>query len=217
MDEKKQQDSLTVLREDEAKSLLREHNIPTTNFVILEKEEELQSIPLDFPLVAKVCSNDILHKTEVGGVILNIDNKDGLSEAIERLRIDFPGQAILVELMERGDVELIVGIVNDSVFGPTIMFGLGGVLAELYKDVAFRTIPIDEYDAEEMMSEIKGSKLLEGFRGIRVNRDAVKNLLLRVSQMGEDMKDRLEQLDLNPVLAREDGLVVVDAKVVLKD
>jgi acyl-CoA synthetase (NDP forming) len=206
----------SVLREDEAKSLLKNHNIPTTEFQVLERDEGPESVNLPFPLVAKICSSEILHKTDVDGVILNIENKDRLLEAVEKLREGFPDQAILVEPMERGDVELIVGITNDSVFGPTIMFGLGGVLAELYKDVTFRTIPIDDYDANEMMSELKGSKILEGFRGIRVDRKSIKDLLLKVSHLGEEMKDRLEQLDLNPVIAREDGLVVVDAKVILK-
>jgi acyl-CoA synthetase (NDP forming) len=206
----------SVLREDEAKSLLKKYDIPTTNFIVLDKDEDPDPINLPFPLVAKVCSSEILHKTDVDGVILNIENKDRLIEAVEKLRKGFPDQAILLEPMEKGNVELIVGITNDSVFGLTIMFGLGGVLAELYKDVTFRTIPIDDYDANEMMSELKGSKILEGFRGIQVDRKSIKDLLLKVSHLGEEMEDRLEQLDLNPVLAREDGLVVVDAKVILK-
>ncbi|UCD93228.1 MAG: acetate--CoA ligase family protein [Methanobacteriota archaeon] len=212
-----QQNSRSVLREDETKSLLKEHKIPTTNFIVVEDGEQLESVPFPFPLVAKVCSKEILHKTDVEGVVLDIKDRDELNNAIDELRRRFPNKALLVEHMEEGEVELIIGVVNDSVFGPTIMFGLGGVLAELYKDVTFRTMPISDYDAEEMMSEIKGAKLLEGFRGIRIDRTAIKNLLLNVSKMADDMKDRVEQLDLNPVLAREDGLIVVDAKIVLSN
>ncbi|MFQ6061467.1 MAG: acetate--CoA ligase family protein [Thermoplasmata archaeon] len=209
--------SRTILRENEAKFFLKEHGIPTTRFVVIGREDSPQSVKLPFPLVAKICAREIIHKTEVQGVILNIKNSRELLEAVQELRNKFPGQAILVETMERGNVELIMGMIRDSIFGPTIMLGLGGVLAELYKDVTFRTIPVDEYDAEEMISELRGSKLLEGYRGIRVDRESIKDLLLKVSNIGEGMGERLEQLDLNPVIASEGGVVVVDAKIILRN
>ncbi len=205
-----------VLREDESKSILKEHGIPVPDFFVIEKDGSPALHDVRYPLVAKVCSEKILHKTEVGGVVKDIENKESLLETLKDLRKRFPDEAILLEPMERGDVELIVGIVKDSVFGPTIMFGLGGVLAELYKDVTFRTIPIDTYDAEEMMMELKGAEVLEGFRGIKVSKASIKELLLKVSRIGEEMGEELEQLDLNPVLASEQGVVAVDSKMILR-
>jgi acyl-CoA synthetase (NDP forming) len=205
-----------VLREDEAKSILREHGIAVPDFFVIEKDGSPTQHDVRYPLVAKVSSDKIVHKTDVGGVVKDIKDRKQLLETLAELRKRFPDEGILLEPMERGDVELILGIVHDSVFGPTIMLGLGGVQAELYKDVTFRTIPIDGYDAEEMMSELKGSKILEGFRGIKVNRAAIKELLLKVSRMGEEMGEDLEQLDLNPVLANENGVIAVDAKMILR-
>lgn len=205
-----------ALREDEAKSILKERGIPVPDFFVIEKDGPPALHDVRYPLVAKVCSEKILHKTDVGGVIKSIGSKEQLLDAISELRERFPEESLLVETMEEGNVELIVGITQDEVFGPAIMFGLGGVLAELYKDVVFRTIPIDEYDAEEMMSELKGAEILEGFRGIQVSKGSIKELLLEISKLGEDMSDDLEQLDLNPVLANEKGVVAVDAKMILR-
>ena len=205
-----------VLREDEAKSILREHGIPVPDFFVIEKDGSPALHDVRYPLVAKVCSEKILHKTDIGGVTKDIKNKEQLLDAISELRERFPEESLLVETMEEGNIELIVGITQDEVFGPTVMFGLGGVLAELYKDVVFRTIPIDEYDAREMMSDLRGAEVLEGFRGIQVSKDSIKNLLLKVSKLGENMNGNLEQLDLNPVLASEKGVVVVDAKMILR-
>ncbi len=186
------------------------------DFFLVKNEEVPPLQDLRYPLVAKVCSERILHKTDVGGVILDIRNGDELSVAIEKLKKKFPGDDILIEPMEEGDLEIIVGVIDDSVFGLSIMFGLGGVLAELYRDVTFRTIPVDEYDVDEMLTDIKGSKILEGFRGISVSKESIEDFLLKISNFGEEMGNRLEQLDLNPVLVKESGLVVVDAKMVLR-
>ncbi len=205
-----------VLREDEVKSILKEQGIPVPDFFVIEKGGSPALHDLRYPMVAKVCSDRILHKTDSRGVLKDIRNKEQLLDAIGELRERFPEECVLIETMEEGDVELIVGITQDEVFGPTIMFGLGGVLAELYKDVTFRTIPINEYDADEMMSELKGAKVLNGFRGIRVDKDSIRDLLMKISKLGEDMSNELEQLDVNPVLASEKGVVAVDAKMILR-
>lgn len=196
--------------------MLRERGIPVPDFFVIEKDGVPALHDLKYPMVAKVCSSKILHKTDVGGVIKDITDKERLFGAIAELRETFPNKSILLEPMEKGSIELIYGITQDDIFGPTLMFGLGGVLAELYKDVTFRTIPIDEYDADEMMSELKGAKVLEGFRGIQVDRGSIKDLLLKVSRLGEEMGDAIEQLDLNPVLANEEGVIAVDAKMILR-
>ncbi len=205
-----------MLREDEAKAILKEHGIPVPDFFVIEKDGTPALHDLKYPLVVKVCSSKILHKTDVGGVVKDINDKEQLESAIGELKERFPDEGILVEPMEKGGIELICGITHDDVFGPTLMFGLGGVLAELYKDVTFRTMPIDEYDAEEMMSELKGAEVLEGFRGVQVDRSSIKDLLLKISRLGEEMGDEIEQFDLNPVLANEDGVIAVDAKMILR-
>lgn len=196
--------------------MLKEHGIHVPDFFVLGEEGSPSLHDLRYPMVAKVCSEKILHKTDVGGVLKGLQNREQLLDAIRELKGRFPGEALLLETMEEGDVELIIGITRDEVFGPTMMFGLGGVLAELYKDVTFRTIPIDDYDAEEMMTELKGSRILEGFRGFNVDRGSIKELLLKISELEEEMGDELEQLDLNPVLASEKGVVAVDAKMILR-
>ena len=110
----------------------------------------------------------------------------------------------------------IIGLIDDPTFGLTIMFGLGGIYTEVYKDVTFRVVPIKKQDAEEMLSEIRAAPILEGFRKIKVDRDALVNLLMKVSALGEKYMDRLDQMDLNPVFVKEKGVVVVDAKMLLR-
>ncbi|HVQ00706.1 MAG TPA: acetate--CoA ligase family protein, partial [Candidatus Thermoplasmatota archaeon] len=94
--------------------------------------------------------------------------------------------------------------------------GIGGIFTELYKDVSFRVVPIDEYDARQMIEELKGKKLLEGFRGMKANKELVVDLVMKISKLGEDLMDRIDQMDLNPVMVYEDSLVVIDAKLILK-
>jgi acyl-CoA synthetase (NDP forming) len=122
----------------------------------------------------------------------------------------------LVDQMEEKGVEIIVGLVQDPTFGLTIMCGIGGVFTELYKDVTFRVVPIEKEDAVEMVEEIKGKKLLEGFRNIKADKKLVIDLLLKVSNIGEKLMDRVDQMDLNPVFIYENSYCVVDAKMILK-
>jgi acyl-CoA synthetase (NDP forming) len=128
----------------------------------------------------------------------------------------FPNEQILVESHQDRRVEVIVGLINDPTFGLTVMFGLGGIYTEVYKDVTFRVVPIKREDAEEMLREIKAAPILEGFRKIKVDRDAIINILMKVSALGEKYMDKLDQMDLNPVFVKEKGAVVVDAKLLLK-
>ena len=118
--------------------------------------------------------------------------------------------------MASKSTEIILGLVQDNTFGLCIMFGIGGIFTELYKDVSFRVVPIDEYDALEMIEEIKGKKIFEGFRNIKANKKLVIELLLKLSKIGEDLVDHIDQMDLNPVFVYEDNICVVDAKLILK-
>ncbi|MCX6657212.1 MAG: acetate--CoA ligase family protein [Euryarchaeota archaeon] len=203
------------LAENEVKELLRESGIPTTDFQVVRKFEDIDQKKLKFPAVLKVCSPNILHKTDVGGVILDVA-RDQLEHEFAKMREKFPTEQILAESHQDRRVEVIVGLINDPTFGLTVMFGLGGIYTEVYKDVTFRVVPIKREDAEEMLREIKAAPILEGFRKIKVDRDAIINILMKVSALGEKYMDKLDQMDLNPVFVKEKGAVVVDAKLLLK-
>ncbi len=207
------------MNEYEAKQMLTKYGISVPKGIFLESPSALdeQKISyLKYPLVAKVCSERILHKSDVGGVILNIKSFEDLKNAVYTLHKKFSA-SVLVEEMIPGGVELIVGVLKDPSFGHAIMFGLGGIFTEIFRDVTFRVIPITRKDAELMLSEIKGSKILDGYRGVKVNKDKIIELLLKVSNMIEDMKDRIEGMDLNPVLATEQDVFVLDAKIIEKN
>ena len=178
------------LAENEVKELLRESNIPTTNFQVVSNFEEIDQKKLKFPVVLKVCSPSILHKTDVGGVVLEI-HKEDLELEFRKMREKFPNEKLLVESFQDGRVEVIVGLINDATFGLTVMFGIGGIYTEVYKDVTFRVVPIKREDAEEMLREIKAAPILEGFRKIKVDRDAIINILMKVSALGEKYMDKI--------------------------
>ncbi len=207
-------DAPCALSEAEVKQLLKERGVLTTTF-LLPSREELRSLPLRYPLAVKVSSPDVLHKTEVGGVLLDVSDYDQLVRAYDQMATRFPGARVLVESMEPKGPEIIIGLLRDKDFGLNIMFGMGGVMAELYKDVSFRKIPISKRDAEEMLEESRASAFFEGFRGFLADRAAIIDLLTKVSRLGLENKE-VEQLDLNPVILREKGYVVVDAKMVLR-
>ncbi len=204
------------LAEDEVKELLKAYSIETTDFVVLKKDDSLSSLPFEFPVALKVCSSDILHKTDVGGVKLSISSMEELQREINVFRKKFPDENLLIDHMAEPGVEIIIGLIQDNTFGLSIMVGIGGIYTELYKDVSFRVIPIDLYDAQEMIEEIKGKKLLEGFRNMKADKQQVIDLLLHVSSLGAELIDVVDQMDLNPVFIYEDGYCVVDAKMILK-
>jgi len=204
------------LAENEVKDLLKSYKIRTTNFKIVNKIEDLENLGLNFPVALKVCSNKILHKTDVGGVKLNIKDMDELKANFKQFKKKFPSENLLVDQMAEKGVEIIIGLIQDPTFGLSIMCGIGGIYTELYKDVTFRVIPIDEYDAKEMVEEIKGKKLLEGFRNIPANKELVVDLLLKTSKIGEKLMDKIKEMDLNPIFVYKDDYCVVDAKLILK-
>ena len=204
------------LAENEVKDLLRSYKISTTKYKLVNKLEDLEDIDLKYPVALKVCSSKILHKTDVGGVKLGIKDFKELKEIFTKFKKKFPKENFLVDQMEEKGVETIIGLVQDPTFGLSIMFGIGGIFTELYQDVTFRVIPIDKYDAEQMVEEIKGKKLLEGFRNIKANKDLVIDLILKVSKIGRELMNNIDQMDLNPVFVYADSYCVVDAKLILK-
>ncbi|MCK4354632.1 MAG: GNAT family N-acetyltransferase [Dehalococcoidia bacterium] len=179
---------------------------------------------IGFPVAVKLLSDTITHKTEVGGVILGLHSQRGVKQAFiqisERLvslgREDEMQGVVVQEMISRG-VEVIVGVTQDPSFGPLILFGMGGIYAELFKDVAFRIHPLTDVDAQEMIRSGKAYQLLKGWRGAEPSDiKALEELLLRISTMVEDLP-QITELDLNPVkiLERTNGYMVVDARVML--
>jgi acyl-CoA synthetase (NDP forming) len=204
------------LAENEVKELLKAYDIKTTDYVVLEKDESVKELPFDFPVALKVCSSNILHKTDVDGVKLNISSMDELKKEVDRFHKKFPEENLLIDHMVESGVEVIIGLIQDPTFGLSIMVGVGGIYTEVYQDVSFRVIPIETYDASEMLEEVKGKKLLEGFRNIKADKQLVIDLLLKVSDLGTELIDVVDQMDLNPVFIYENNYCVVDAKMILK-
>jgi len=203
------------LAENEVKDLMKTYGIRTTNYKLVNKLEDLENLGLNFPVALKVCSNKILHKTDVGGVKLGIKDMSDLEKTFKEFKKKFPKENLLVDQMEEKGVEIIIGLVQDPTFGLSIMCGIGGIFTELYKDVAFRIIPIDKYDSVQMIEEIKGKKLLEGFRNMKANKELVIDLLLKVSKIGQELIEHIDQMDLNPVFVYENDICVIDAKLIL--
>ncbi|MFH1013099.1 MAG: acetate--CoA ligase family protein [Thermoplasmatota archaeon] len=205
-----------ALAENEVKELLRSYMIPTTVFTTIKSKEDIERLKVKYPVALKICSRSILHKTDVGGVKLNIRDKSELLKTFDKFEKKFPGETFLVDEMAEKGVEMIIGLVQDPTFGLSIMCGVGGIYTELYQDVAFRVVPIDEYDAREMLEEVKGKKLLEGFRNMKANKELFIELLLKISKLGEELIDHIDQMDINPVFVYKDDVCVVDAKLILK-
>lgn len=199
--------------EHEMKAILAGLGVQVPPSVLLRPGEPVPAaLPFPFPVAVKVSSPAILHKTEQGAVRLGVGDAPELARAVAELRARFPGDPILVEAMERPGVEAIVGFFRDPVFGLCVMVGVGGIFAELYQDVAFRRLPVHEADVRAMLEELRGRALFEGFRGMRVSREALVRLVVAVSRWVLQHADRVGQMDLNPVFVREDDAVVVDAK-----
>jgi len=214
-----------VLTEVEAKELLRRAGISVIDTKLATSREEALSISrqLGFPVVLKIASPDIVHKSDVGGVKLGLRTStqvgkayDDIMKAIKKQYPDAAIKGVSVQKMARPGVEVIIGMSKDAQFGPVIMFGLGGVLVEILKDVSFRIVPLARRDAREMIREIKGYPLLEGYRGQEpVDVGYLEELILKVSSFVEQHPE-VAELDLNPVFAYKDGAVAVDARVVLE-
>ncbi|MFN3987081.1 MAG: acetate--CoA ligase family protein [Rhodocyclaceae bacterium] len=212
------------LYEYEAKALLRTHGVAVAPERIAASADELAAIAAEFgdqPLAMKVVSKDILHKSDAGGVQLNLVGEARLREAYDQImtrcraydpKADIRG--VLVTPMAKKGTEVIVGVVRDPIFGPVLMFGLGGIFVEILEDVAFRAIPLSRFDAESMVDQLKGRKILAGVRGdAAVDEQALVDLLLSISSI-VSAYPQLSELDLNPVIAYPDGYAVVDARII---
>ena len=218
------QENRSVLTEIEAKQILIESGISCTDTRLAPDKAAAVRISDEtgYPVVLKISSVDITHKSDAGGVKVNLKDKAAVEKAYDEIMASctakYPDaniEGISVQGMAKAGTEVIIGMTKDPSFGPVLMFGLGGIFVEVLKDVAFRVIPIEASDAEDMINEIKGKKLLEGYRGQEAADVAcLRQMLLKLSEF-VDATPEIEEIDMNPVFAYKDGAVVVDARIIL--
>jgi succinyl-CoA synthetase beta subunit len=210
---------------NEAQRVCNLHGIPTPkSYVTLSANEAvLKAKDIGFPVVLKVISPQIIHKSDAGGVILNIRDEEELEVEYGKLVAEVSRrepsakiEGVLMEKMMPTSTEVIVGGIRDRQFGPAIMFGIGGIFTEIYDDVAFRVAPIDKIDALNLIHELKGSKILEGIRGKPpADLNSIINILISVSNLMME-HDAVSQLDLNPVLVYSDSACAVDSRIIIR-
>ena len=214
-----------ILTEVESKEILSGAGVITVETRLARSKKEAISISklLGFPTVMKIASPDIIHKSDAGGVKLGLKNArqvgNAYSELMASARQKHPTATIdgvSVQRMAPPGVEVIIGMSKDPQFGPVVMFGLGGILVEIFKDVSFRIVPLTRRDAREMIKEIKSYPLLDGYRGQDpVDVSFLEELLLKVSDFAEHNPE-VKEIDLNPIFAYSDGAVAVDARIILE-
>jgi acetyl-CoA synthetase (ADP-forming) len=211
---------------DEAQRICKLHHIPTPKSSVVSNADEAVKAAneIGYPVVLKVISPQILHKTDIGGVILNVMNEKGLQAKYAKLVTEIKSKepsatiaGVLVEKMMSPSIEVVVGGTRDKQFGPAVMFGMGGIFTEVYDDVTFRVAPIDQVDAFNMIHGLRGSRILEGIRGESpLDTDSVVKVLTDVSDL-MTQHDAIDQLDLNPVIVYPHGVCAVDARIIIAD
>lgn len=215
-----------LLTEVESKALVKQAGVDVVDTRLATSQEKAVTISrqLGFPVVLKIVSADVVHKSDAGGVKLGLKTARQVAKAYDdilgAIKQAYPAarlQGVSVQKMARPGVEVIIGMSKDAQFGPVLMFGLGGILVEVLKDVSFRIVPLTPRDAHEMIREIKGYPLLEGYRGQPpVDILNLEKLILKVSNFVEQHPE-VKELDLNPIFAYGDGAVAVDARVILEN
>jgi len=202
-----------------------DYGIPVTKFELAKNEAQAVKLAekIGFPIVLKIVSPDIVHKSDVGGVVVNLRDAKGVREAYQQIMKSIKKHnakaeivGILVQEMAPSSTEVIVGAVKDPQFGPAMMFGLGGVFVEVLKDVTFRIAPINEDEAREMISEVKAYPLLKGYRNQPpADIDAIVRILMNASRLVTEHEE-IRELDLNPIIVYEKGAKTVDARMILE-
>lgn len=215
-----------TLSESQSSEILTKYGIPTTKRYIAKTTSEAVEFAneIGYPVVLKIDSPDIPHKTEVNGIRLNIKNAaevekafDEIDENAKKHCPDADIHGVSVQEMLAEGIEVIVGVTNDPTFGPVIMFGLGGVFVEVFKDVSFRVAPITRQDAINMMEELTGYELLKGVRNKKAaDKEAIIDVLLKVSALIADYQDEIAEIDMNPLIVYESGVIAADALIVTK-
>jgi acyl-CoA synthetase (NDP forming) len=214
-----------VLLENEAKAICIEYGIPVTKFKLAKNENEaaVQADQIGYPVVLKIVSPDIIHKSDAGGVIVNLKTSTEVNSAYKKIidnakkyKSDAKIVGVLVQEMAPQSTEVIVGAIKDPQFGQTVMFGLGGIFVELLKDVNFRVAPINLDDAKEMITQLKAFPLLDGYRNTPLaDIEALAEILCRVSDLIMENPE-IKELDLNPIMTYPKGAKTVDARIILE-
>lgn len=216
----------SLLSEIEAKELLHDAGVPVVRTVLTTTEEEarIQAGQIGYPVVLKIVSPDISHKSDIGGVKVGLEDDAAVTAAFKEIIANANNAApdasitgIAVQHMAPAGTEVIIGMTTDPQFGPVVMFGLGGIMVEVLQDVSFRVVPLAERDAEQMIDEIKGQAILDGVRGQPpADKVAIKSAILKVSEFVERNRD-IQELDLNPMLVYREGAIAVDARIVISE
>ncbi|MDH5481273.1 MAG: acetate--CoA ligase family protein [Candidatus Bathyarchaeota archaeon] len=223
--EKVRKEGRKFLLEPEAKAVCVEYGIPVTDFSLVKSEAEaLKSAEkIGYPVVLKIVSPDIIHKSDVGGVIINLRSTSGVKNAYKQILRNVKKHkpkakivGLLVQEMAPSSTEVIVGAIKDPQFGPAVMFGLGGIFVEVLKDVTFRVAPVTKDEAREMISEVKAYPLLKGYRNLPLaDIDTIVKILLSTSKLVMDYPE-IKELDLNPIMVYKKGAKTVDARIILE-
>ena len=218
-------DKRKSLLETEAKVICKEYGIPVTRFELAKSEDEAAqfSDAIGYPVVLKIVSPDIIHKSDIGGVMLNLREAKEARNAYKQILSNVKKHnakarivGILVEEMAPASTEVIVGSTKDPQFGPALMFGLGGVFVEVLKDVTFRIAPISEGEACELIEGVRAYPLLKGYRGSPpADINAIVEILLATSRLVMEHSE-IRELDLNPIVVYEKGAKTVDARMILE-
>jgi acyl-CoA synthetase (NDP forming) len=213
-----------LLLEHEGKALLKKYDLPVAESLLAKSEDEAAKAAsqLGFPVVLKIVSPDVIHKSDVGGVLVGLQDEASVREGywtilkhVEAVLSGVDVQGVLVQRMAPQGIELVAGGVRDREFGPVVMFGLGGIFVEVFKDVVFRLAPIMNFEALEMVHEIKGFSILKGFRGRPpADENALAEILQGISNIMVDQAN-IKEIDLNPVFSYKRGAIVADARVIL--
>lgn len=209
----------SALSEYDAKRFLSGFGVPVTREALTKnaKAAAAEALKIGFPVVLKASGANLFHKTEVGGVVLNLkDEKEVRNESKRLLKIQGCG-ALLVQEMVKGERELVSGLTRNEHFGPCVMFGLGGIFTEVFEDISFRMAPLTLWDAREMLEEVRSKRIIGPFRGEQaVDKESLARILVALGEIGMQYEE-VEQIDLNPIKIRSNGQpVAVDALVVLK-
>ena len=215
----------TILTEFESKKILKQVGIPVVEARLAKNQKEVVSLSqkIGFPVVLKIISPDVVHKTDSGGVKLGLKSvsevRKAYNEILASVKKQFPSAVIhgvSVQKMARPGTEIIIGTSKDPQFGPVIMFGLGGIFVEMLKDVSFRIIPVARRDVQEMIQEIKGYPLLQGYRGKEpASIPVLVDMILKISNL-INKNPQIKELELNPIFAYKDRAVAVDARIILE-
>jgi len=202
-----------------------EYRIPVTKFKLAKNKADAVNFAdeIGYPVVLKIVSPDVIHKSDVGGVIINVKDAEDVQKTYEQIMDSVKRHkpnakivGVLVQEMAPQSTEVIVGATKDPQFGPTLMFGLGGIFVEILKDVTFRIAPVTEDEAREMISAVKAYPLLKGYRNTPpADIEAIVEILLNTSRLVMEHQE-IKELDLNPIIVYEKGAKTIDARIILE-